>query len=164
MSIVVCPSCGQLDLVRKVSGILKEQVGFGHAETKFTVPTVTGNLPSGKSVSSSQNFSGLAAALLVPKVAVTKGALKIAAGAYLGLIATLVLVLSAFYGFVPMVLIALILIGACLAMVYSGKSQLKVSQNSERPKAKGVAEHYTQILNAWYCSRCDIRYDSQGVL
>lgn len=159
-----CPSCKKIDMARKVSAIIKEQTSTGTASTSGLISHPL-SLPSSISTTTqSSTQSNLAGNLSEAKSTTRSGVAPIGCGGFL-----------AFAGFGALItgdmtkydagqiattwvlaILGLLVFGIGIAMFRGDKAGYQT-------RAAEVASFNSRVQSAWYCSRCDVRFDSQGV-
>lgn len=164
MSIPNCPSCGNHESSRRVSAIVKEQSGSGEAKTTGTASKPLHLSYKIDAQTSSTHQSDLAEQLGKKETASQAGCWAIGCGgaaAVLGIVSWIIGVASSKYDSGQ--LGATLMIGIVGVIVMAiGIASARGDSSEYNARKQEADRHNKRVDAAWYCAKCDVRFDESG--
>ncbi len=149
---------------RKVSAIIKEQTSTGTASTTGLISHPL-SLPSSISTTThSSTQSNLAGNLSASKSTSRSGLVPMGCGGFLAFAGFGALITGDMTKYdASQITTTWVLALLGLAVLGIGVSMFRGDKTGYGLRAAEAAEFNSRVESAWYCSRCDLRFDSQGI-
>lgn len=161
MAINPCPSCGQLDTIRKISAIVQEQTTHttsrgGAIDSHGTLYAIAAS-HEGKS-QTAINLSGYQ----TPKLKGTKRSVMGLLGMGYSVICWVSADPSELRTFDVSTWYLIAFTALCIVLFFWGLSLRRKYRSDYQEKLGKINQLNARNAAAWYCGRCDIRFDDTG--